>query len=271
LQLGRAFLVLQDQELKAERFLGLEYRRMSSGYAQIKAARAQRESFATQLRVRYDLYRVGANEPGTGGRPVTLNLLLEAQLFSADALATEYQPIVTYNNAICGWEYAKGTILQHDNVTISEGPIPVAAQKRAVEHMRERTKALVLRERAAPTGVETNPLTRSGPINLIPQINANSLPSIWKDMPPITDADSLSQPDKIDTGETNPLREASKDQVFPPSELPSGASSVPAPAPTPYAPSSPVPTSSKLPPKKSSDFGALRPVSDTGTAGPAGA
>jgi outer membrane protein TolC len=271
LQLGRSFLVLQDQELKAERFLGLEYRRMSSGYAQIKAARAQRESFATQLRVRYDLYRVGANEPGTGGRPVTLNLLLEAQRFWADALATEYQAIVTYNNAICGWEYAKGTILQHDNVTISEGPIPVAAQKRAVEHMRERTKALVLRERAAPTGVMTNLPQRSGPINVIPQINANSLPSVWKDMPPITDAESLPPPDKLDNGAPMPLIEAGKDQVFPPSELPGGASSVPALTPSSYAPSPVAPTRSKLPPKKkSSDFGALRPVSDPGTAGPAG-
>ncbi len=57
LLLARTFFVLQDQELKAERFLGLYYRRMSSGYFQIKAARAQREAFATQLRVRYEMYR----------------------------------------------------------------------------------------------------------------------------------------------------------------------------------------------------------------------
>jgi outer membrane protein TolC len=117
LQLARAYLVLQDQELKAERFLGLYYRRMSSAYFQIKAARAQREAFAKQLQVRYELYRAGSNEPGTGN-PVTLNLLLESQRFWAEALATEYQAIVTYNNSIAGWEYAKGTILQHDNVTI---------------------------------------------------------------------------------------------------------------------------------------------------------
>ncbi len=189
---------------------------------------------------------------------------MEAQRFWADALATEYQAIVTYNNAIAGWEYGKGTILQHDNVTISEGPIPQAAQKRAVEHLRERTKALVLRERAAPTGVLANPLTKSGPVNLIPQINAQSLPSVWKDMPPIADAESLPPPDKIDTGAATPLLEAGKDQVFPPSELPGGASTVPLPAsvPTTYAPSSAASMQSHLPPRKPSDSGALRPVND---------
>src|SRR5262249_32800730 len=37
LKLERARLVLHDQELKAERFLGLYYRRMSSAYTQIEA------------------------------------------------------------------------------------------------------------------------------------------------------------------------------------------------------------------------------------------
>jgi hypothetical protein len=224
--LARAYLVLQDQELKAARYLCLWYRRMSSAYFQIKAARAQRESFAKQLQIRYELYRVGANEPQTGN-PVTLNLLLEAQRFWAEALATEYQAIVTYNNAICGWEFAKATIMQHDNVTITEGPIPVAAQKRAVEHLRERTKALVLRERAAPMGTMAKPLEMSGPINVYRQINAGSLPSIWKDAPPLTtEVGDLPPPDKIDEA-GNPLQTMPVNQVFPESELPAGAKQLP--------------------------------------------
>ncbi len=246
LQLARAYLVLQDQELKAERYLGLWYRRMSSAYFQIKAARAQREAFATQLQIRYQLYQAGANEPGTGN-PVTLNLLLEAQRFWAEALATEYQAIVTYNNAIVGWEFAKGTVMRHDNVTISEGPIPVAAQKRAVEHMRERTKALLLRERAAPTGVLARPLDASGPINLYPQINASSLPSIWKDAPPLKDANELPPPENAnpEQGEQlpSPIQPAPLNQIFPESELPTGVKipdtlpAAPAPSPAPQMPS----------------------------------
>src|SRR5207244_1548409 len=45
---------------------------------------------------------------------------------------------------------AKGTILQHNNVAIQEGPLPQVAMVRAVEHERERSKALVLRERPEP-------------------------------------------------------------------------------------------------------------------------
>jgi outer membrane protein TolC len=267
LQLARAYLVLQDQELKAERFLGLYYRRMSSAYFQIKAARAQREAFAKQLQIRYELYRVGANDPATQ-QGVTLNLLLESQRFWAEALATEYQAIVTYNNSICGWEYAKGTILQHDNVTISEGPIPVAAQKRAVEHQRERTKALVLRERPVPTGTQARPLDMSGPINVLPQINAGSLPSIWRDAPPLQDAGELPPADSVANPEheapaASPIQPAPLNQIFPDSELPSGvqqpelppASAVPA-TPT-AAPTSAAPAKSKAK-RASSSFGTIR-------------
>src|SRR5262249_21711477 len=88
-EMRRARQVLKDQELKAERFLDLMYRRVSSAYSQIKAARAQKEAFARQLRVRYEKYRAGAQDG-------TLDLLLEAQRFWADALTTEYQAIVTY-------------------------------------------------------------------------------------------------------------------------------------------------------------------------------
>jgi outer membrane protein TolC len=254
LQLARAFFVLQDQELKAERFLGLEYRRMSSAYFQIKAARAQREAFATQLRVRYEKYRAGAQD-------ATLDLLLEAQRFWADALATEYNAIVTYNNAICAWEYAKGTILQHDNVSISEGPIPVAAQKRAVEHMRERTKALVLLERSAPTGVLAQPLAQGGPVNMIPQINANSLPSIWKDAPPIKDAGELPPAEKInrDTIDQLPplVEDLPRDQVFPESELPSATK--PSNTPPTASPATRSTTGKpKTPAGTTSTFGTLR-------------
>ncbi len=262
LQLARAYLVLQDQELKAERFLGLYFRRMSSAYFQIKAARAQREAFATQLQIRYELYRVGANEPTTNA-PVTLNLLLEAQRFWAEALATEYQAIVTYNNAIAGWEYAKGTILQHDNVTISEGPIPVAAQKRAVEHLRERTKALVLRERATPTGVLANPLELSGPVNVYPQINANSLPSIWKDMPPLKEAEELPSAEAVKAAPELPsslIQSAPLDQIFPASELPSGVK-LPEPAP-PAVLKTAIPASRSKTPRTTSTFGTVRPPDD---------
>src|SRR5207248_2048150 len=69
----------------------------------------------------------------------------------ADALRDEYQAIAQYNSAMAAFEFSKGTIMQHDNVVIGEGNLPKCAMQRAVEHERERSKALVLHER--PVGI----------------------------------------------------------------------------------------------------------------------
>jgi outer membrane protein TolC len=116
LQLARALETLKDQELKAERFLGLQYRRISTSREQVRANRAQREAFEEQLRARQQEYLAGRG---------TLDLLLEAQRFCADCLSSEHQALATYNNALAGFEFARGTIQQHDNVVIvpdSPGP-----------------------------------------------------------------------------------------------------------------------------------------------------
>jgi outer membrane protein TolC len=141
LQLVRSYETLHDQELKIERFLELQYRRIFSSYELIRIRRAQREAFATQLRAQFEQFVAGRG---------TLDVLLEAQRFWASALADEFTAIRDYNNVLAGFEFAKGTILQHDNVLISEGALPACVQKRAVEHLRERTAALELRERALP-------------------------------------------------------------------------------------------------------------------------
>ena len=113
----------------------------------------------------------------------TLDVLLEAQRFWADALANEYRSIADYNSSLAGFELAKGTILQHDNVVIAEGQLPKCAQVRATEHERERSNALVLRERAVP-----HPAIdwEKGSLGLpdLPANDAPSLPSLMKELPP---------------------------------------------------------------------------------------
>jgi outer membrane protein TolC len=141
LSLARSYALLQDQEERAHQFLALEYVNIAEFYELIIAQRAQREAAAEQLDARFKEFLAGRG---------TLDFLLEAQRVWADALRDEWNAIVQYNNALCTFQYAKGTILQHDNVTIGEGPLPHCAQVRAVEHERERAKAIVLRERAQP-------------------------------------------------------------------------------------------------------------------------
>jgi outer membrane protein TolC len=249
LQLARSYLVLQDQELKTERFLGLQYRRMSSAYEQVKANRAQREAFAQQLRTRYEQYQAGRG---------TLDILLEAQRFWADALSQEYAAIVTYNNALVGFEFGKGTILQFDNAQIAEGPPPACVQARAVEHYRERTKALILHQRAAPTGVLKEPLEPAGPINRFPQLPPQSIPEAWQDKPPLKEVEPLPLPDSAP---------ASGDQIRGPVEakpeelLPDDVPPPKLPDSTGAQPSAPatLPVSRKAHHKPAADFGSERP------------
>src|SRR5262249_9681168 len=144
IDLARSVEVLKDGELKAQRFLASYYRRLSTNYEQIRANRAQREAFGEQLRVRQQEFQAGRG---------ILDILLEAQRFWADALANEFQQIVAYNNALVGLEFAKGTIMHHDNVHIADGPLPDCAAANASDHFRQRTAAFVLRERAVPTAV----------------------------------------------------------------------------------------------------------------------
>jgi hypothetical protein len=187
LQVARATLVEQDQELKAERFLGLYYRRQSSAYFQIKAARAQRESFAKQLQVRDELYHTGGNA-SDAQTPVTLNLLLESQRFWAEALATEYQAIVTYNNAIAGWAYAQGKIMQHAHVRFGDEPPEGSNTVRAVERERKRTRHNVRCE----TGLLTNsPLTAPDACMTGTRAAAPSIAALWKCFPPMEQATEL--------------------------------------------------------------------------------
>jgi outer membrane protein TolC len=168
LSLATSYLILRDTETRYTRFLEEQYRSIFSTYAQIISQRAQREAAAQQLEARNKQFQAGKG---------TLDFLLEAQRLWADALRAEYQAVADYNNALTRFEYAKGTIMQRDNIVIAEGGLPQCAQVRAVEHERERSNALVLRERAKPITV---PCCRfeGGTLLGLPELPKSTAPSI---------------------------------------------------------------------------------------------
>jgi hypothetical protein len=141
LNLERSYLVLRDQELKAQRYLMEQYRRVIEFHDQMEIQRSQRLAAGEQVAGRLREYLAGRN---------TLDIYLESVRVWANALQAEYQAIAQYNNSLVGFEFAKGTILQYDSVTIGEGPLPHCAQVRAVEHERQRSLGLIGRERANP-------------------------------------------------------------------------------------------------------------------------
>jgi outer membrane protein TolC len=167
LQLAQAHLALQREERKAQEWLAKAWRDVLANYKTIEARRSQRIAFAKQVEAEYQLVRLGK---------VTVRFLLDAERQFATALAQEAQSIVAYNNSLAMFEFAKGTIMQHDNVQIGEGPLPQCCQARAVEHERERTTALVLRERSSP--VQQRPLTLGHETAVIPNLPSNRMPAL---------------------------------------------------------------------------------------------
>jgi outer membrane protein TolC len=239
LTLARAFGVLVDQERKAERFLTFEYRHLFEYYVQIQLLRNQREANAQQLEARFQEFRVGRG---------TLDVLLEAQRNFADSLASEYQAIVNYNNALCGFQFAKGTIMAYDNVVISEGPLPCCAQVKAVDHLRERTKALMIREWPGPdrTNAEVvHPASLNAPPPAMPP---GATKDVISGLPPLSEVPT-NHP--LPPPSAGPLTPAPV-QVQTPGVLPGGVMPVPGPslpgslpaqiAPTPMAGGAAVPS-----------------------------
>jgi outer membrane protein TolC len=231
LALARAMEVLKQQEISELRFLAGQYRQLITRYELIRANRAQREAFGLQMAARYQDFLAGRG---------TLDILLESQRFWAAALAQEYNEIANYQIALAAWEYAKGTIMQHDNVVIAEGGLPQCAGVRAVEHQRERTASLVLRERAKVAGAACGP---NGPPTM-------SLPGLLEVAPPLKEVPT-APPTHVPG---DPLRAPVEGK---PEEL--------LPAPRPVGPDASKPAVLKGP----SDFGALRNDRPAGPTTPA--
>ncbi|OAI46820.1 hypothetical protein AYO44_10610 [Planctomycetaceae bacterium SCGC AG-212-F19] len=196
LELAQSYQQLRDQEGKVQRFLMRVYRDIFEAHERIASLRAQREAFAQELSARFEQFRAGK---------VTMNFLLEAQRNWADALNTEYQNIVEYNQALAAFEFAKGTMLAYDNVVIAEGPLPKCAQVRATEHFRERSKALIVRERAEPAdcpacrtidggccnGPKMDMAAGVASVPMVPE-TPPSLISLWKHSPPVPEIGAAS-------------------------------------------------------------------------------
>jgi outer membrane protein TolC len=142
LQLAQSYSILKDFEYKAEQNLTIQYRKTSEYYRRIEAARNERKAYGDAVAARFPLYLTGR---------LPADALLESQRRFAIAMAKEYEAIAEYNKTLIALEHVKGTIMQHDNVMISEGSLPECAQVRAVDHENKRSKALVLAERADPT------------------------------------------------------------------------------------------------------------------------
>jgi outer membrane protein TolC len=150
LNLARSFIILKNQETKAESFLASVYQQVFNYHRQIEANRERRQALADQLRGLYARIQAGKDP---------LITILDAQRQFAESLRSEHDAIANYNIAIAGMQYAKGTIMQYNNVHIAEGPLPNCVLTRAADHFRQRGEGHVARERERlPEGDGPHPL-----------------------------------------------------------------------------------------------------------------
>lgn len=177
LRLAQACYVLKDQEERAMRYLAQNYQQLDANYEGMKAAWVQRKYALDNMNFRRQRIELGLETP--------VEFLLDAQRSVDDANRAYYLAIVNYNNAMARFEFARGTIMQHDNVYIAEGGLPQCAQKRAVEHERQRTRALVLSERENPSGARLNGEMSEQPE--MPTLSPDSIPTILRGQEASTD------------------------------------------------------------------------------------
>ncbi len=158
LAIARSYYQLRDSELKVLEFLVQQYRRVIETHAEIGPAREERKALQIYLGKVQEVINIGRWDSAYFQNYLTVQEQLAA------AISTEFAAVAAYNQALAQFEFAKGTIQQYNNVSVNEGPLPPWAQKKATDHIRERTEAaLKLRERdiQPPPG---GPATTSAPI-----------------------------------------------------------------------------------------------------------
>ena len=120
---------LEDMELEtlhqlddAFKTLDAQHQLLQTSFDRLSAAQAQVDAV------------IAAYDAGT----VVLDLLLDAQRRRADAETAYYQALVEYNLAIVNMHFRKGSMLDYNNVVLSEGPWPAKAYFDAQNLARQR-------------------------------------------------------------------------------------------------------------------------------------
>lgn len=144
LDLTRLYYILRSAELKTLEYLTVKYRRVIETNTVISPLRQRRIELSIYVERAKDVIRIGRWQASD------LFNLLQVQRDLAQSISDESRAIADYNTALAELEFAKGTIMRYNNVTLAEGPLPPYVQKRAIDHERERNQAAIkLRERPA--------------------------------------------------------------------------------------------------------------------------
>jgi outer membrane protein TolC len=127
LQLARERAVLKEQEFRVSHDLSEAMRSMERAFQLMKTnlnRRVAAHHEVEALRARFD---IGFEQ---------LDVLLQAQRRRAEADSAYYRSLVDYTLAIRDIHYAKGTLLEYDEVALAEGPWTTQAYRDALQRSR---------------------------------------------------------------------------------------------------------------------------------------
>lgn len=160
LQLAQRMIQLRDMEKQATFALQQSYRELVQAYQAVEIQKGIRKAAAERqaaLKKQADRFQ----EKPQAVPPLEFEKAQADWLIALEdlikATSAEQGSIFAYNIAIAKFELDKGTIQQFDNVSISDGPLPVCAQGRASAHVSERQRAVVLRQHPTSTNGHGEP------------------------------------------------------------------------------------------------------------------
>jgi outer membrane protein TolC len=203
LRLARDHAALDEMELELSHLLSTAVRGL-----EVKAQLAQTNF--NRWKAAYD--EVQSLEPLVENGLQPVNLLLDALQRRAEAQIDFYTSVCDYNIAIATVHFRKGSLLEYDNVLLSEGPWPKKAYWDAMERARERDASHYLDFGwTRPKVISRGPLLQQSPGDGVPL--GTPLQSIEEvPTPEPTLADPGTQPRESapapGDGMTTPLSEA---------------------------------------------------------------
>jgi hypothetical protein len=135
LNLARERARLQDQELALSHELAAAIRKLEAAHVLSQTSFNRRIAAKKQVEVMQVSYDAGK---------VSLDRVLDAQRRLAQAENDYYRSLVDYNEAIARVHFRKGSLLEYNDVYLSEGPWPGKAYFDAQRRARARDAALYL-------------------------------------------------------------------------------------------------------------------------------
>ena len=129
LNLAKARAILQEQEFELQHQLGDSFREIRLAYEQMQSSLACYLAAQDEVKAVQSAYEIEST---------TVDQLLQAQRRLSEAQTGYHSSVVDYNLAIMTLHYRKGSLLEYNNVCLTEGPWPGKAYYDAQRRARSR-------------------------------------------------------------------------------------------------------------------------------------